>query len=314
MKKSVSTFHYLKLLFVALGIITFCGPFSSVKAISVPDTPLEHQKTAESVVTHDEWNVVASLVNVFTGGMVNSNFSFEVNEAVRRFIKEVIPSVFWQQGGDPAKIFYSGKVGINDNDPNGALSVKGGICWNGNCKKSWDEIGGAALPTDCEDGAVLKSMNGLWGCGDVVVSSSHCATYEMEDRDGNCYSSVTIGEQTWMAKNMRTTKDKDGRQVQSVKPANTPEDEGRFYTYDTASLICPTGWGLPSRDDWNTLNRAVGGEVSQLISGGASGFDALFAGMLDTSGNYATLYEGKRGQGAVFWAEKDSMEIFVDLC
>jgi uncharacterized protein (TIGR02145 family) len=34
---------------------------------------------------------------------------------------------------------------------------------------------------------------------------------------------------------------------------------GRFYVWNTAMVVCPTGWRLPTREDWNNLVEAAGG-------------------------------------------------------
>ena len=34
---------------------------------------------------------------------------------------------------------------------------------------------------------------------------------------------------------------------------------GRLYNGNTAKTVCPTGWHLPSRDEWGALAKAAGG-------------------------------------------------------
>ena len=186
-----------------------------------------------------------------------------------------------------------------------------------------------------------------------------------DSRDGNTYKTVKIGEQVWMAENLNYADsvktpslkenswcygnvaancEKYGRlytwtaAIDSVKLANdvmNPLDCGYGKTCDfsgTVQGICPSGWHLPSRDEWNTLITAVGGDSKagtalkstsgwtslNGVSGNgtdAFGFSALPAGYRRYNGDFK--YEGDY---AFFWSstEDDSyyaayyMSIFVE--
>lgn len=106
---------------------------------------------------------------------------------------------------------------------------------------------------------------------------------EMTDnRDGQVYKTVKIGDQTWMAENLNYEADNSFCYNDS---AIYCAKYGRLYTWgtamDSAGLwsikgkgcgtnktcnssypvrgICPTGWHLPSKDEWSSLFTAVGG-------------------------------------------------------
>lgn len=103
----------------------------------------------------------------------------------------------------------------------------------------------------------------------------------MTDQDGNTYKTITIGTQTWMAENLRTTKYRNGEPIPEVTPNtnwaymasgaycnynNTTDIEdiatyGRLYNWYTVSdsrNIAPAGWRVPTNTDWNTLVAYLG--------------------------------------------------------
>jgi uncharacterized protein (TIGR02145 family) len=66
---------------------------------------------------------------------------------------------------------------------------------------------------------------------------------------------VTIGTQTWMAKNL-------DRATTNSKCYNNSADScakyGRLYNWSTAMSACPVGYHLPSDAEWTTLTDYVG--------------------------------------------------------
>ncbi len=103
------------------------------------------------------------------------------------------------------------------------------------------------------------------------------------DIEGNKYKIITIGNQTWMAENLKSTKYNNGdiigtttSPILNISGESTPKYQwayngnddnvstyGRLYTWyvvvDSRS-ICPTGWHVPTDDEWKTLVDFIGGE------------------------------------------------------
>jgi uncharacterized protein (TIGR02145 family) len=98
----------------------------------------------------------------------------------------------------------------------------------------------------------------------------------VSDIDGNFYKTIKIGDQWWMAENLKVTKYRNGDLIGTTTPATldisseiTPKyqwayegDEsnvgtyGRYYTWFAVTDsrdICPTGWHLPTDAEWTTL-------------------------------------------------------------
>jgi len=105
-------------------------------------------------------------------------------------------------------------------------------------------------------------------------------TYEtMTDYEGNVYKTITIGTQTWMAENLKTTKYNDGTDIPLITndtiwsniktPAYSWYDNNSAYyksiygaLYDSytvkAGMLCPLGWHVPDNNEWTTLITYLG--------------------------------------------------------
>jgi len=68
--------------------------------------------------------------------------------------------------------------------------------------------------------------------------------------------------------------------------------------------VCPDGWHLPSKSEFETLLNKYGGKGKQaytaLKSGGSSNFLALFGGHRGSGGTFYSL-----GEGASFWSSSE---------
>ena len=137
-------------------------------------------------------------------------------------------------------------------------------------------------------------------------------TGTVRDIDGNVYKTIKIGNQWWMAENLRVTKNPRGKPIKGYfykDDASTYGKYGLLYTWETAmdgssmentQGIAPEGWHIPSERDWKELINTLGGEekVAEKIKvGGSTGFNAYLSGGADFKGEY--LYFKKY---AMFWS------------
>ena len=146
------------------------------------------------------------------------------------------------------------------------------------------------------------------------------------DIDGNTYKTIRIGEQVWMAENLRTTKYQNGDNIANItsdtdwinlstgawcwynNDSSHEHPFGKLYNAYAATddrNVCPVGWRVPSNLDWQTLinfwepNIAGGKMKSKAIAhwnlpnvgaSNESGFTAVGSGeRSEATGEFATL-------------------------
>jgi len=154
-----------------------------------------------------------------------------------------------------------------------------------------------------------------------------------DSRDGKVYKTVKLGDQTWMAENL-----KFGLKGHSYDY----HTYGWLYSWEEAKESCPPGWHLPSVDEWKDMINSFGELYNEngklplrkevpkeelkrlneiyistfqaLQSGGSSGFDVLYAGQQDPHTfqgvNLSTVRSTYSGLGTLthFWTSDDFKE------
>lgn len=178
------------------------------------------------------------------------------------------------------------------------------------CKKKGDK----------DDGSGEPQPSGVAGGG-------------VTDIEGTVYQTVVIKNQEWMAQNLRCSHFSNGDTIFSGRKLGDisgmaspafffyPNNDsvtnlnryGRLYTYHVVEdlrNVCPTGWHVPTKSDWDTLIKNVGGDLAggghlkstdywSAPNEGADNlslFSALPAGYRDPDGTYKEL-----GQFAGWW-------------
>lgn len=111
----------------------------------------------------------------------------------------------------------------------------------------------------------------------------------VDPRNGKTYKTVTLGTQTWMAENLNYP---SGGTCYLGQAANC-ETFGAHYQWSAARSACPSGWRLPTDDDWKTLERFLGvPEVELDHPNGYRGAAANVGGRMKTVGTWKSPNEG----------------------
>jgi uncharacterized protein (TIGR02145 family) len=131
-------------------------------------------------------------------------------------------------------------------------------------------------------------------------SMSNNISYEIftDPRDNQSYEIIKKGNLIWMTKNMNY---KTGKYWCYGNESFNCEKYGKLYDWHTAMEVCPNGWKLPSRSEWNDLIRAVGKEIAgkklksrEMQGTDDFGFSALLGGRRNVGGSFDYLREDGR--------------------
>ncbi|MHC1774853.1 MAG: FISUMP domain-containing protein [Lentimicrobium sp.] len=190
-----------------------------------------------------------------------------------------------------------------------------------------------------------NSGDSKWSAGFVQLADPQVNVFT-DSRDGNVYKTVTIGSQVWMAENLKylpgvvgpatgslTQKycyvyAYDGANLTEAKATASYTNYGVLYNWSAAMAgdagnnrypgrvqgVCPAGWHLPSKTEFEALTAAVNkdGNALKAIGQGkgfgagtnASGFSALltggcYMGTFSHSGSFTDFWSSFGGNSDV---------------
>lgn len=169
--------------------------------------------------------------------------------------------------------------------------------------------------------------------------------WTVTDIDGNIYKTVKIGNQVWMAENLKVTHYRNGNTIPNITDyvewlnfalgayCNYDNNKkyvakyGRLYNWyaaDDPRGLAPTGWHIPSDEEWKELEKYLGmsqidiegfnwrgtdegnklkstsGWLSEFIGTNESGFSALPAGVRNYENDF--MYVDTM---AIFWSSTE---------
>jgi uncharacterized protein (TIGR02145 family) len=238
---------------------------------------------------------------------------------------------------------------------NGATGISTPIDLPEGVDASWSGNVITISGTPTEAGTFEYTIPLTGGCGSVNATGTItvtlpfiCGTSTVSDNEGNSYNTVLIGQQCWTKENLKVTKYNNGdvipdetyNDLLSILTAGAravyiDEDTigyvgtyGYLYNWYAATDergICPSGWRLPSAEDWDNLGDFLGGtDVAggRMKSTGTTYWATESAGT-NNSSLFSALpggYNGDEGYDAIstnafFWSATgyDNNAIGIDL-
>jgi uncharacterized protein (TIGR02145 family) len=173
---------------------------------------------------------------------------------------------------------------------------------------------------------ILLIGNSILTTNAQQIKTSNTGAETIRDIDGNVYKTVKIGDQEWMAENLRTTKFNNGKEIKKddiwsddifsasyclvESSRNTITEYGHLYdmqTILTQNNVCPVNWRVPTISEWESFLSET--DYIDFIEIGMSRdnrgymlklktiFMLQFAGIRDSDGTFSGF-----GKTACFWA------------
>ncbi len=207
-------------------------------------------------------------------------------------IGTITPASLFSVNGDAD---FAGNVGIGTTDPVPSAQLEMSSTTKGFLppRMTRDQIAALENPAnglmviDADEGKlfIFDSTGYTWKSVEYGTESiaGQC-TGTISDIDGNIYNVLPIGTQCWMKENLKTTKYRNGTPILHVEDNTTWEsitDTGAYAWYDNdiswkdkygalykwyttidTNGLCPTGWHVPSEQEWTILTNYIGGTVS----------------------------------------------------
>jgi len=224
----------------------------------------------------------------------------------------------------------SATSGGNITNDGGATVTERGVCWNTTGSptttnsKTADGAGNGSFTSNLTNltantqyyvrAYATNSVGTAYG-PEVSFKTQQVAEGTVTDIDGNVYHTITIGTQTWMVENLKTTKYRNGEAIPNVTDntawvylytgaycnlnhdANNAITLGRLYNWyavNDSRNIAPAGWHVPTDTEWIMLTTYLtnngfgyGGSGSDIAKSIAftSGWDTTYVADVGTPGN-----------------------------
>ena len=211
-----------------------------------------------------------------------------VDGPVREAGSSLVQTSFVVCGGDTVGTLSDGRPGENCELADGGDGTVSVVCGETSTTLYKAFCGGKVYDPDsnfCVENLIVpQSKKLVWNLMNSEIE------YEIfvDDRDGQIYRSVKIGEQVWMAENLNYAVDSSYCYEDSLENC---QKYGRLYaTRDIAKSACPEGWHLPDSSEFKSLIASADGRD-------LAGSDNMAGKALKSKSGWRNRNDGNDGNG-----------------
>lgn len=208
------------------------------------------------------------------------------------------------QGNILTQFYFDSWLSTDDNQSPSELAARWDFNGDGNWDNSYslektvyhqyDQPGEYMVYLQVRD---KENQTGIDKISITVSANTNTTGFFRDPRDGQFYGTVTLGSQTWMSRNLSYTipqKEREGlyQWICLNEQSKWCDLVGKLYRIGAVIenrgdedfvTVCPTGWRIPTQQDWEALIQTLGGEknIKELRSGGKADFNGLDLGYGD---------------------------------
>jgi len=224
-----------------------------------------------------------------TGNQNPANLIMDTDKSVNIIFSYTAPTSFFTinpTSGTTSTIFNFDASGSSDNeDATSALEIRWDWTNDGSYDTNWStektishqfsSSGTHTVKLEVKDSDGLTHMT----TNQVNVNNPNGTKGTITDIDGNIYQTIQIGNQEWMAENLKVTRYRNGETISTATNNSVWEglttgaycsydnDDsnvstyGRLYNWyavDDSRGLAPAGWHVPSDEEWQELEMYLG--------------------------------------------------------
>ncbi|ELR68730.1 hypothetical protein C900_05913 [Fulvivirga imtechensis AK7] len=317
------------------------------------DNIVQFNNVAAEVITSSITLLTAIVPSGATTGFLTVTSNGLTTESESDFVVTTLPEVTTTSIYNITNV--TAEAGGNITSDGGATILARGLCWSTTPTPTIDDYktadGGGngtyyRILTGLTPGTTYflrayatNNVGTAYG-EELSFATMISTTGTVEDADGNIYSTVVIGTQNWMSENLKVTRYQNGDAIPVVTDQTTWYEltTGAMCYYDndqtayedpygalyngyvvTNGEVCPDGWHVPTKEDWESLFESLGGKE---VAGGKmkeAGYDHWNSGNTeaDNTSGFTALGAGSRYTGdarfinmgiyTIFWSSSPSL-------
>ncbi|MDR2591748.1 MAG: InlB B-repeat-containing protein [Chitinispirillales bacterium] len=246
--------------------------------------------TAPAGQRFKNWTTSSNGVTFANANSASTSFTMPENAVTVTAVFETIYTVTVSGG--------TGATGGGSYAAGATVSISAGTTPAGQVFNNWTTSSNGVTFANANNASTSFTMP-----SNAVTVTANFLSGFTDARDSKFYKTVTIGGKKWMAENLN---------YQTSSGSWCYQDDnskcnvyGRLYDWATAMTVCPTGWHLPSRDEWGNLAKAAGG-TGDYGAGGTAGKALKATSGWNNNGNgtdnygFSALPGGYRSDNSVY--------------